>query len=84
MPIFLNGKTSSRNSTRMQISIDSIKNNVEHFLELNVEDNLSYLNQYFHFLHLVDWVSIIIAEQEDVDPNDIALINSLKEQLKNI
>ena len=84
IPIFLNGKTSSRNTTRMQISIDSIKNNVEHFLELNVEDNLSYLNQYFHFLHLVDWVSIIIAEQEDVDPNDIALINSLKEQLKNI
>ena len=84
LPIFLNGKTSSRNMKRMEISIGAIKNSVEDFVELSVADNLSYLHQYFHFIHLVDWISIILAEKEAVDPNDIALINSLKEQLKNI
>ena len=82
IPIFFHGDTSNRNKKRMSISVDKIKANVEDIIEFKSNDQISYLQQYFYFIHLVDWISVNIAEQESVDPNDIALINYLKDQLK--
>ncbi len=84
IPIFLNGVTFYRNQTRMIISVDKIKDSVEDLIELKSNDQISYLQQYFYFIHLVDWISVIIAEQESVDPDDITLINYLKDQLKKL
>jgi len=82
IPIFLNGATFYRNQKRMIISVNKIKDSVEDLIELNSNDQISYLQQYFYFIHLVDWISVTIAEQESVDPDDITLINYLKDQLK--
>ena len=84
IPIFINGKTSDRNSIRMKISIDSIKNSVEDIIELISPTENSYMQQYFYLIHLVDWISIIVAEKDSVDPNDISLIHAFKDQLKQI
>ena len=44
-----------------------------------------YLCYFFmHFIHLLDWVSVIVAKKDKVDPDDISLIHSLKDQLKVI
>jgi len=82
IPIFLNGATFYRNQKRMIISVNKIKDSVEDLIELKSNDQISYLQQYFYFIHLVDWISVTIAEQESVDPDDITLINYLKDQLK--
>ena len=71
-----------RNQKRMIISVNKIKDSVEDLIELKSNDQISYLQQYFYFIHLVDWISVTIAEQESVDPDDITLINYLKDQLK--
>jgi len=81
-PVFLNGKTSSRNLKRMRFSIERISKNVDSFIELK-KDELDYFTQYFYFIHLLDWVSLILAEKEKINPNDISLIDDLKRQLKN-
>jgi len=83
IPIFLNGTSSLRNKKRMEITISEIDKSVEEIIELN-PGKVSYFEQYFYFIHLVDWVSLFVSEKEDVDPNDISLINTLKEKLKNI
>ncbi|MAQ32007.1 MAG: bifunctional phosphoglucose/phosphomannose isomerase [Flavobacteriales bacterium] len=83
IPIFLNGSTSSRNIKRMQFSIEKISKNVESFIEVkNIE--LSYLGQYFYLIHLLDFVSLILAERDEVSSNDIILIDELKEKLNKI
>lgn len=82
IPIFFNGATFDRNQKRMIISVNKIKDSVEDLIELKSNDQISYLQQYFYFIHLVDWISVTIAEQASVDPDDITLINYLKDQLK--
>ena len=83
VPIFIKGNTSNRNEKRMEISISKIKKNVDDLIELKV-NNSNYLIQYLYFIHIVDWISIMIAEKDNIDPDDIRLINSLKKELKVI
>jgi len=81
VPIFLNGQTVDRNKKRMEINMRQISQCVDGLIELKA-DNVDYFKQYFYFVHLLDWVSLMIAEKENIDPDDITLINSLKEELK--
>ena len=83
IPIFLNGLTSSRNIKRMDFSIKKISKNVESFIEIE-NTELNYLGQYFYLIHLLDFVSLILAERDEISPNDIILINELKEKLNKI
>lgn len=82
-PVFMNGKTSERNKKRMTINIEQIKNIVDDVIELTCDNHDNFI-QYFYFIHLVDWVSLIMAENEGVDPNNIDPINYLKEELKKV
>ena len=81
-PLFINGHSTDRNKKRMKINIDQISRSVDDVIEITIATN-DYLTQYFHFIHLFDWVSVILAEQDRVNPDDITLIHSLKEELKN-
>lgn len=80
--VFLKGISSSRNIDRMTININQIKNNSSEIIKIEAFGD--YLNQYFYLIHLVDWISLIIAETNDIDPNEIQAIESLKIKLKNI
>jgi len=81
--VFINGNNSERNKKRMMINIEQIKASVDNIVELTCSDSNSFI-QYFYFIHLVDWISLILAEKEGVDPNNIDPINYLKEELKKV
>ena len=57
--------------------------NVKSFIEIE-NTELNYLGQYFYLIHLLDFVSLILAERDEISPNDIILINELKEKLNKI
>jgi len=82
VPIFLDGETCSSNKKRMDITISEIEKNKHDVIRVGIE-SISYFKQYFYFIHLVDWISVIFAEQNNIDPDDISLIHSLKNKLKD-
>ena len=79
IPIFIRGLSSKRNIERMNININHIKNYVDNFIL--IEGKGSYLNQYFYLIQIVDWISLIYAENNNIDPNEIDAIESLKKEL---
>ncbi|MBF25731.1 MAG: bifunctional phosphoglucose/phosphomannose isomerase [Flavobacteriales bacterium] len=85
IPIFINPSNNQfdRNIKRMALTIKSIKKNVKSIVELKL-NNSTYIQQYFYFLHLVDWISIRLAELDNVDPDNIELIDKLKKHLKKL
>ncbi len=80
IPIFIRGLSSKRNIDRMHINMNQIKKYVENFIL--IEGIGTYLNQYFYLINIVDWISLIFAERNNIDPNEIKAIESLKEELK--
>ena len=44
----------------------------------------TFLEQVFYLVHLFDWVSVYLAELNDVDPNSIDNINYLKGELSKV
>ena len=82
IPIFINGISLDKNKKRVDININQILKSVDEVIEVKITNN-NYLIQYFHFIHLLDWVSLFLAEKGKVDPDDITLIDVLKKQLKN-
>ena len=82
IPIFINGNSLEKNRKRVDINIKQILKSVDEVVDVTIANN-NYLIQYFHFIHLLDWVSLFLAEKGGVDPDDITLIDVLKEQLNN-
>ena len=82
IPIFINGISLDKNKKRVDININQILKSVDEVIEVTITNN-NYLIQYFHFIHLLDWVSLFLAEKGEVDPDDITLIDVLKNKLKN-
>ena len=82
-PVFINGNSFERNKKRMIINIEQIKATVDNVVELTCSKSDVFV-QYFHFIHLVDWVSLMLAEKEGVNPNNIDPINYLKDELKKV
>jgi len=81
IPIFLDGSSSKRNKQRLKINMQQINVCVDDIIHLSI-DGVSYLHQYFYFIHLVDWVSLILAEKNNFDPDEIDAIHYLKNELK--
>ena len=88
-PVFIQGNTSFvANEHRMRLNIKQIAKNVENVIKLQCLDHAGEYSikdgfiQYFYFIHLVDWISLIMAEKQGVDPNNIDPINDLKAALK--
>ncbi len=82
IPIFLDGETCSANKKRMKITISEIEKHKNDVIRVEIE-KMSFFHQYFYFIHLVDWISVVFAEKNNVDPDDISLIHSLKKKLKD-
>ena len=83
IPIFINGQSSKANKNRLDITINQISQKVEDLIVIDY-DTSSHIEEYFYFLHLVDWVSFFIAENDGVDPNEIDAIHFFKNELKKL
>lgn len=82
IPIFINTSSLEKNKIRMELTSNLIAKNVENHITINYNSK-SELEEYFYFLHLFDWISLMIANNDGVDPNDIKLIDKLKNQISN-
>lgn len=49
-----------------------------------VGEGASLLEQYYHLIHLTDWISYYLAKENNVDPNPVEVIDFLKSELEKI
>ncbi|MEO0403730.1 MAG: SIS domain-containing protein, partial [Bacteroidota bacterium] len=72
-----------RNQVRMDISKDWIEQKKASIIEVNaIGDNK--LLQMIGLVHLGDWVSLILAEENNTDPVSIDAIDHLKSELAKL
>lgn len=72
-----------RTEKRMEIC-RSIFEKKSHTIIDIVAEGASLLEQYFHLIHLTDWISYFLAIENKVDPNTIDVITHLKDELDKI
>jgi len=65
---------------RMHISTPVLKEKVGDVMTIEAA-GATFLEQAFYLIHLFDWVSVYLAELNDVDPNITDTINDLKDKL---
>lgn len=81
--IFLDRDEYSRNLVRVEINKEVIKKYAASVTEVYSKGNSS-IEKAIYFIHLGDWVSILLAEARGVDATEINVINQLKSKLANI
>lgn len=81
VPVFINGNSTQANKKRLEITISQISDRVDDCIILDY-NTTSHIEEYFYFIHLVDWVSLFIAENDGVDPDEIDAIHFFKNELK--
>jgi len=82
--VFLRDKDEyERNNTRIEINIDVIKNYTPHIVEIWSKGK-SIIEKALYFIHLVDWVSLLLAEINGVDAVEVKVIDMLKGQLSKL
>lgn len=69
----------ARNKKRMDISKAMIAEKAE-VIELKGKGN-SFIQQLYYFVHLADWISFYLAEENEVDPFPVDSIDFLKSKL---
>ncbi len=69
-----------RTSTRFNITSDIIRKFVPEVIEVNSIGN-NALERTLYLIHLLDWVSVYIAEIREIDANEVNVINHLKNTL---
>lgn len=65
---------------RMDLTKKIFESKVQDVLEMEAR-GATFLEQAFHLIHMFDWVSVYLAELNNVDPNTIDNINYLKGEL---
>jgi len=68
-----------RNVRRMDISKSIITNKAE-VIEIHSK-GISFTQQLYYFIHLIDWISFYVAEENQVDPFPVENIDFLKNKL---
>lgn len=82
--IFLRDKDEySRNNVRIGINKGIIKKYTPHITEVWSKGR-SQIEKAIYFIHLVDWVSVLLAEIKDVDAVEVNVIDHLKGELSKI
>lgn len=66
--------------TRIEINKKVFKKYTSTILEIYSEGN-SYWEKLFYFIHLTDWVSVILADMRDMDATEVKVIDFLKKSL---
>lgn len=79
--VFLRNVTDApRNQLRMQLTKDIVAKYSATIVEINSIGNTK-LARTLYLIHLCDWISVLVAELNDVDPVEIDVINFLKTEL---
>jgi glucose/mannose-6-phosphate isomerase len=65
---------------RMDLTKKIFGSKAQQVLEIEAQ-GATFLEQAFYLIHLFDWVSVYLAELNNVDPNTIDNINYLKDEL---
>ena len=81
--IFRSDFDNPRTKIRMDLSQKIFKNYTPTVLELNAK-GANPIEQAFYHILLGDWISILLAESNDVDPVEIKVIEYLKSELAKI
>ncbi|MBL7883368.1 MAG: bifunctional phosphoglucose/phosphomannose isomerase, partial [Bacteroidia bacterium] len=81
--IFLDKDEYSRNLARVDINKEVIKNYASSITEVYSKGN-STIEKAIYFIHLGDWVSVLLAEIRQVDATEVNVINHLKSKLSEI
>ena len=69
-----------RVQTRMEINKKIIKKHTSNIIEIYSEGK-SYWEQIFYFIHLTDWVSVLLADLRELDATEVKVIDFLKGSL---
>ena len=72
-----------RNNVRIEINKEVIKKYTPHVIEVWSKGK-SQIEKAIYFIHLVDWVSILLSEIKGVDSMEIKVIDHLKSELSKI
>jgi glucose/mannose-6-phosphate isomerase len=81
--IFLDKDDYSRNLARVDINKEVIKKYTENIREVFSKGN-SIIEKAIYFIHLGDWISIILGEMRGADLMEVNVINHLKSKLSEI
>ena len=71
-----------RNAKRMEITMDVIRKKSSKVMEVRAKGN-SAIERSLYLINIVDWASLYLADLNEVDPIDIAVIDYLKGELAN-
>lgn len=69
-----------RNQKRLEYSLSVVRSKTKHVFELMAQGN-TMVERSLYFIHVIDWASFYLAELKNVDPIDIAVIDTLKDTL---
>lgn len=81
--IFLDKDEYSRNLSRVEINKEVIRKYASHITEVFSKGN-SKIEKAIYFIHLGDWVSVILGEIRGADLMEVNVINQLKSALSKI
>ncbi|MES2141071.1 MAG: bifunctional phosphoglucose/phosphomannose isomerase [Bacteroidota bacterium] len=81
--IFIDKDEYSRNLARVEINKEVIKKYASHITEVFSKGN-SGIEKAIYFIHLGDWVSVILGEMRGADLMEVNVINHLKSALSKI
>ncbi len=73
----------SRNNARIEINKQVIAKYTPHITEIWSKGR-SQIEKAIYFIHLVDWVSVLLSEIKGVDSMEVNVIDMLKGQLSKI
>jgi len=78
--IFIDKDEYSRNLTRVEINKEVIKKYASHITEIFSKGN-SAIEKAIYFIHLGDWISVILGDMRGADLMEVNVINHLKSAL---
>ncbi len=81
--IFLDKDEYSRNMARVEINKEIIKKYAFNITEI-YSKGISAIEKAIYFIHLGDWISVLLAEFRGVDAVEVNVINHLKSALSKI
>lgn len=81
--IFRDRQEYERNNFRIEINKETISKYTSNITEIYSKGE-SAIERAIYFIHLGDWISVILAELRGFDANEIAVINQLKSALSKI
>ncbi|PWH84641.1 bifunctional phosphoglucose/phosphomannose isomerase [Brumimicrobium oceani] len=77
---FVSQFMSDRNKKRTELSQEIIGKKTKHVLSIHGKGK-SIIEESFYFIHIIDWASLFLADQMDIDPVEVRVIDYLKSTL---